>query len=174
MKTFITTLLVTISLFTSVIKSCLAQQPTLATATSAVTTSVGATAPADRSVKATSVGAYKLTVVLSAVNKRSGKLYVGLANNAETFEKESLVNKIVDVPASGEITVTFDSLAAGQYAVRVYQDLNDNKKIDFSGMIPTEPFGFSNMTMVMGPPEFGQCAFDLAEDKRISVSMIEM
>lgn len=164
MKTLPTTLIITASLFIYALKPCSAQQSTLSSATSVVTT-----APPDRSV-----GAYKLTVVLSAVNKRSGKLYVGLANNAETFEKEPLKNRVIDVPASGQILVTFDSLAAGQYAVRIYQDLNGNKKIDFSGMMPTEPFGFSNVTMVMGPPEFGQCAFDLTEDKRISVSMIEM
>ena len=165
MKTLIPILALAACLLAGVSRSCFAQQSASAAHTALAGHSIGTTS---------SVGAYQLTVVLSGVNKRSGKLYVGLANNAETFEKESLRNKVIDVPASGEIAITFDSLTAGQYAVRVYQDLNDNQKIDFSGMMPTEPFGFSNVTMVMGPPEFGQCAFDLNKDKRITITMINM
>lgn len=119
-------------------------------------------------------GNHKLTIVLSGVNSRTGKFYVGLANNEETFTKKSLRDTVVSVPASGEVAIVFDKLTAGRYAVRVYQDLNDNRIIDFSGQIPAEPFGFSNVAMVMGPPTFDQCAFDLAENKSISVNLIEM
>lgn len=118
--------------------------------------------------------AYTLTVVVSNVSKRTGKIHIGLANDAASFDGESLRTQVVDVPASGELVVTFDSLVAGRYAVRLYQDLNGNEKIDFNGPMPAEPFGFSNVTMLMGPPNFGQCAFDLAENKRIPVSLMEM
>jgi uncharacterized protein (DUF2141 family) len=117
---------------------------------------------------------HKLTVTLSGVNKRSGKVYVGLANDAKSFTGESILQKSVDVPASGEISVTFDALKPGRYAVRVYQDLNDNQKIDMAGMMPTEPFGFSNVSVLMGPPDFEQSAFDLTADQGIKVTMIEM
>lgn len=117
---------------------------------------------------------YTLTVVIPNVPKRTGKIHLGLANSTETFDGESLRTKVVDIPASGELVVTFDSLVAGRYAVRLFQDLNGNEKIDFDGPMPTEPFGFSNVTMLMGPPSFGQCAFDLAENKRIPISLMEM
>lgn len=117
---------------------------------------------------------YTLTVVIQNVSKRTGKIRLGLANDAASFDGESFRTQIVDIPASGDLVVTFDSLVAGRYAVRLYQDLNGNEKIDFNGPMPAEPFGFSNVTMLMGPPNFGQCAFDLAENKRIPVSLIEM
>ncbi|QKZ11801.1 DUF2141 domain-containing protein [Spirosoma sp. KUDC1026] len=117
---------------------------------------------------------HKLTVTLSGVNKRSGKVYIGLANDASSFSGQSIMQKSVDVPASGEISITFDKLKTGRYAVRVYQDLNDNQKIDMAGMMPTEPFGFSNVSVLMGPPDFDQSAFDLDADKSINITMIEM
>lgn len=99
---------------------------------------------------------------------------MGLATNAASFMGESTQKKAVDVPASGELTVTFEGLAPGRYAVRVYQDLNDNQKMDFSGQMPTEPFGFSNVAMLMGPPDFDQSSFELTQNQSIRVRMIEM
>ncbi|QHW01261.1 DUF2141 domain-containing protein [Spirosoma endbachense] len=115
-----------------------------------------------------------MTVVVSDVNNRTGKLYIGLANDETTFKGQSVKNIAIDVPASGEITVTFDGLTAGRYAVRLYQDLNSNQKLDFSGQMPAEPFGFSNVTRLMGPPSFDQCSFELTENKAIRISMMEM
>lgn len=117
---------------------------------------------------------HKLTVVIGQIMKRSGKLYIGLANNESSFKGESIKSQSVDVPASGEISVTFDGLAPGRYAVRVFQDLNNNQKMDFSGQMPDEPFSFSNVTMLMGPPNFDQSSFELNESKTISIRMMEM
>lgn len=117
---------------------------------------------------------HKLTVVIGQIMKRSGKLYIGLANNESSFKGESIKSQSIDVPASGEISVTFDGLAPGRYAVRVFQDLNNNQKMDFSGQMPDEPFGFSNVTMLMGPPNFDQSSFELNESKTISIRMMEM
>ncbi|GAB4015652.1 DUF2141 domain-containing protein [Spirosoma koreense] len=117
---------------------------------------------------------HKLTVVVSNVNNRSGKLYVGLAKDKASFTGESIQRKAVDVTPSGEITTTFEALAPGRYAVRVYQDLNDNQKMDFAGQMPSEPFGFSNVTMLMGPPDFDESSFEVNADKSISIRMIEM
>ena len=121
-----------------------------------------------------STATHKLTVVLPTIKQRTGKLHIGLANSQESFDGASIQTKVVDVPASGEVSVTFDSLVAGQYAVRLFQDLNANDKIDFSGQFPNEPFGFSNITMLMGPPAFDQCAFDLTANKTISISLMQM
>ncbi|GAB3037270.1 DUF2141 domain-containing protein [Spirosoma pulveris] len=156
MKTIITSLLVLALVIGNLAKPCLAQQTTATTSTTAAT------------------AAYKLTVVISSVEKRSGKLYVGLANSSETFNGESKATAVADVPASGDITVNFEGIPAGRYAVRIYQDLNDNKKMDFSGQMPAEPFGFSSVTMLMGPPTFDQCAFTLDGNKTIQVGMMSL
>lgn len=122
----------------------------------------------------TATGTYSLTVVMHNVNNRTGKLYVGLGNNQASFMGESIQKKSIDVPASGEITVVFDGLVAGRYAVRVFQDLNGNQKMDFSGQMPGEPFGLSNVAMLMGPPDFDQSSFELNESKSIRIRLLEM
>ncbi|CAN5315644.1 hypothetical protein BH09BAC4_BH09BAC4_02210 [soil metagenome] len=155
MKTLITTLITIVLFISSLNKPCLAQQTT-----AAVSTTTGAT--------------YSLTVVISNVNNRSGKLYVGLANSKASFDGESIQRKTIDIPPSGEITTVFEGLTSGRYAVRLFQDLNGNQKMDFSGQMPTEPFGFSNVAMLMGPPDFDQSSLELTENKSIRVRVMEM
>lgn len=117
---------------------------------------------------------YALTVTFSNVNTRTGKLYIGLANDAASFDGGSFRKTRVDVPPTGQISVSFESLPAGKYAVRVYQDVNGNEKFDMTGQMPNEPFGFSNVKMLMGPPSFDQSAIEIAENKSINISLIEM
>lgn len=155
MKTLVTAITTLILLIANASKPCLAQQ----------TTSVSS---------ASTTATHSLSVVVSNVNKRSGKLYMVLANNQASFTSESIQKKSVDVPPSGEITVTFEGVPSGRYAVRVFQDLNDNQKMDFSGQMPNEPFGFSNVAMLMGPPDFDQSSFELTENQSIRIRMLEM
>jgi uncharacterized protein (DUF2141 family) len=117
---------------------------------------------------------HKLTVTVTGIAQRTGKLHVGLATDDKTFSGKSAITQIVDVPATGDATITFADLKPGKYAVRVLQDMNDNKTMDFSGQMPSEPFGFSNVTMLMGPPTFDQCAFALDGNKSVQVSMMEL
>ena len=117
---------------------------------------------------------YQLTVVIPNVSHREGTLHVGLANDNATFSGESFKTQIIAVPASGAVTVVFDGLPESKYAVRLFQDLNGNKKMDFNGQMPGEPFGFSNIAMLMGPPSYSDAAFDLTENKAIEVLMMEM
>ena len=112
---------------------------------------------------------YKLTVVLNNVAQRTGMLYIGIDNSDATFNKDSYRKTRIAVPATGEVQVSFDGLPAGRYSVRVYQDLNANQKLDFSGPMPTEPFGFSNVKMLMSPPTFNQCAFALDGSKTVEI-----
>ena len=155
MKTLLTSVLTIALLIANLAKPCLAQQTTPATST-------------------TVSGTYSLTVVIHNVNTRSGKLYVGLANNQASFTGESLQRKVIDVTPSGELTTVFEGLTPGKYAVRLFQDLNGNQKMDFSGQMPSEPFGLSNVTMLMGPPDFDQSAVELNENKSIRVRVMEM
>ncbi|PRY32553.1 uncharacterized protein (DUF2141 family) [Spirosoma oryzae] len=117
---------------------------------------------------------HKLTVTVTGIVQRSGKFYVGLATDDKTFSGKSAVTQTIDVPATGDAVVTFSDLKPGKYAVRIFQDMNDNKTMDFSGQMPAEPFGFSNVTMLMGPPTFDQCAFTLDGNKAVQVSMMEL
>ncbi len=115
----------------------------------------------------------KLTVVFSSVAKRTGKIYIALSNDKASFSGSAYRKTRFDVPATGEVSVNFSDLPAGTYAVRLYQDLNNNQKLDRVGPFPSEPFGFSNVSRVLfGAPGFEQCAVILTGDKTITIDLI--
>jgi uncharacterized protein (DUF2141 family) len=63
-------------------------------------------------------------------------------------------------------------LPAGKYAVAVFQDIDNNNKLDrWLGLLPKEPYGFSNNVGKYGPASFDNAAFDLTKDKTISIQL---
>lgn len=66
--------------------------------------------------------------------------------------------------AAGSVTLTFEDVKPGRYAIALLHDENGNGKADRAAlMIPTEGFGFSRDAKVrFGPPRFGEAAFDVA------------
>lgn len=71
-----------------------------------------------------------------------------------------------DAPVKdGKATVTFENVPAGDYAILLYQDKNDNKQMDFeaNGM-PTEPYGASNNIMSFGPPLWNDTKFEVGTE----------
>ena len=151
------TLLITASLIATLFVNALAETPASVTP---------APAAAHREP-----GMYTLTVTLANVTQRTGKIYISVSNSDATFAGGGYRKTRVEVPATGEVSINFEGMPAGTYAIRVFQDLNENQKIDFNGPMPTEPFGFSNLPMLIGPPSFKQCAFELADNKQIAISL---
>lgn len=116
---------------------------------------------------------YSLTVAVKGINQRSGKIFATLSNDANSFPQSGgFANAIAEVSKEGDIILKFENVLEGRYAIVLFQDLNENKKLDMNGMMPAEPFGFSNVTMLMGPPTFEQCAFELSENKTIEIGMM--
>ena len=110
-----------------------------------------------------------LTLSFTNLLERKGTIRVGLATDAANFMGKAAIDTAVTVPATGTLTITFANLPAGTYAVRSYQDVNDNGKLDQENGRPAEPFGFSNLAMLMEPPSFDQTSFRLTQttEKRI-------
>lgn len=117
-------------------------------------------------------GTYKLTINIPNISQRTGTMHVGLIMKPENFMGKSDLDTAVAVPAEGPLTIVIPNLKAGEYAIQLYQDLNNNKVMDRAGMMPTEPFGFSNIAMLMGPPSFEQAAFELKGDTEIRVRLL--
>ena len=74
----------------------------------------------------------------------------------------------------GTVTLTFDDVKPGRYAIALLHDENENGKADRAlGMMPKEGFGFSRDAPVrMGPPKFEDAVMELgAEDTALSIKM---
>ena len=62
-----------------------------------------------------------------------------------------------------QITVEIADVDAGEYAIAVIQDLNENKRLDRNFLkIPKEPYGFSG-AWKKGAASFEQALFDAEE-----------
>lgn len=77
-------------------------------------------------------------------------------------------------PAAGDVTLTFQDIPPGRYAIALLHDENGNGKADRAlTMIPREGFGFSRDAPVqMGPPSFDAAAFQVRQqDVRQTIRM---
>jgi len=69
-------------------------------------------------------------------------------------------------------TFEIHGLPAGMYAIAVYQDVDSDNKLDrWFGIVPKEPYGFSNNVGQYGPVSFDKAAFELSEDKVITIRL---
>jgi uncharacterized protein (DUF2141 family) len=84
-----------------------------------------------------------LKVVVQNIQVGKGSIVVEIYNDEKMFLKKPIASQIQKANNSS-MEFSFN-VPQGMYAVAVYQDLNDNKKLD-AGMfhIPKEPYGFSN------------------------------
>ncbi|MGJ8744607.1 DUF2141 domain-containing protein [Polaribacter sp.] len=111
------------------------------------------------------------TVTATVVNITSDAGKVGFAlYDKSTFRMKPIqgaTSKIVD----GKSSVSFENVAAGEYAIICYHDKNDNNKMDFrpNGM-PLEDYGASNNNMSFGPPKFEDAKF-IVMDKHVSLEI---
>lgn len=115
--------------------------------------------------------AHTLTVQIDQISEQSGKLHVAVYANAESYDqgKNAVAAQIKPVTADSHQLV-FSDLPAGQYAVKLMHDANDNGKLDrnFIG-IPSEGYGFSNNAGEFGPASFAEAAFDVAADTQLTI-----
>lgn len=96
-----------------------------------------------------------IEVTVRNIDEAKGSIRVGLFTNEDNFLKKAIEGKVVK--ASGtEVKVVFENLKAGEYAVSVIHDENENGELDTNGIgMPKEGFAFGNNAMGMfGPPSF--------------------
>ncbi len=111
---------------------------------------------------------YSLKVNVNGFQNTKGKLYWQLLDAKEKTLKQSIEN----IDSKG-ITVEIKDLSAGKYAVRIFQDENNNTKLD-TGLfgIPKEPWGLSNnVKATFGPPRFEELLFEIKANKEISITL---
>ena len=106
--------------------------------------------------------AARIVVTITGLKSNEGGVYVGLYATPSKFLNGTQVDAMKKVRAStAPITVVFDNLPPGAYAVGAYHDENNNDHLDtnFIGL-PTEGYALSNgVRAVASKPTFQQAAF---------------
>ncbi len=102
--------------------------------------------------------AHELTLKIDKVKTLNGNLLVAVYDQAVHYDSNNqwvAVRKIKMTEAP--MLISLGDLPAGHYAVKLFQDENDNGYIDKSVIgIPTEPYGFSNNGGAYGQPSFDE------------------
>jgi len=112
-----------------------------------------------------------IKVTVPNVSNSEGMVVVALYNSSESFlSREPLAVKVSKI-VEGKITVVFEDVAPGTYAVVCLHDKNQNERMDFdaNGM-PLEDYGSSNNSMQMGPPNFDASKFTV-ENKSLDLTV---
>lgn len=113
----------------------------------------------------------QLEVTVKNIQNQKGKILIAIYNSTETFLKEPIQHKVISIEDEAKfptsIQTVFKGLPAGEYAVSVYHDENENWKLDRNWLgIPKEMFGFSNDARAkFSPPTFNECSVGIFSDK---------
>ncbi len=108
-----------------------------------------------------------LRIVATNVKSDQGKLYVWVYDKKDDWLSDRYrTQKSITVAGNRtNDTVTLELLLpAGEYALSIYQDVNDDGKLarNFIGL-PKEPAGLSNnLRPRFGPPKYKDAKFDVA------------
>ena len=102
-------------------------------------------------------------VNVTGLRSDKGTVLVQLASSAEDYDEDERAFRAAAVKSTDEkATVVFADVPYGEYAVKLFQDENENRKIDIGFLGPKEPYGFSNNVFgTFGPPPFEQAKFPL-------------
>lgn len=111
-----------------------------------------------------------VTVVVSALASESAAVKLYFYNVRETFlvPKGYAFMRVVKPTGQRQVRLPV-RLPAGEWAVVITQDLNNNDKVDKNLLgIPTEPFAFSNNVRPrLAPPAFDDCKFAVREPGQV-------
>lgn len=105
-----------------------------------------------------------ITVVIDNVTSNEGKVLISL-HTTDTFMKGPGIANLESEIKDGKVSLTFENIAPGTYAIMAMHDANDNKRMDYeaNGM-PKERYGMSGNDMSFGPPSFEMAKFEASDE----------
>ncbi len=118
---------------------------------------------------------HHFTVEVSDLVTNKGSVYLGLYDKKGRFLKEKSAFANAKVRTTGnKVSYTFKDLPVGEYAVAVYQDVNNNGKCDRNIIgYPTEGFGFSkNYKPKLSAPTFDDVKIAIKQSTKTSIALI--
>ena len=117
----------------------------------------------------------QMNLQINHIEKIKGDLFVALHSSGDTYlskEAEPFRYTVAEVETKGSQQVSLCDVAAGAYAISIFQDENRNGELDsnFIG-IPKEPYGFSNNLKKMLPPSFEEASFQYKANELVEINL---
>jgi len=118
------------------------------------------------------VHAADLTIKINDIEKGKGHLLIALYEGVEAYDSGKADYSSKVKAENIQESVTFKDLADGEYAIKMYQDENDNNKLDTNLLgIPKEGYGFSNNAGMFGAPKYKKAKFTVKDNTVIEIGL---
>lgn len=116
---------------------------------------------------------HTINVKITNVRNSKGRVQLQVYKDKESYGKQEPW-KVYYVSKDGlkdkTIHYTITGIPSGTYGIAILDDENSNKEMDYSFMVPTEGFGFSNYYhTAWSKPKFESFKFDLSGDFDVTV-----
>jgi uncharacterized protein (DUF2141 family) len=109
----------------------------------------------------------RVVVTVRGFRSRAGSLRVKLVAEADGFPSSDAhvaAKRRVPIDAAAAVSVAFEGLVPGDYAVVALHDEDDDAELDRRLGLPAEGLGFSSGARIrFGPPSFEEARFELGE-----------
>lgn len=105
-----------------------------------------------------------LSLSVDNIETHEGVLQIGLFD-AAGYQTGDVIDAETIRVNGDKVVVTFDGIAPGEYAVKLFQDLDEDGELDTNMMgIPKEPYAFSNNARGrFGPAKWDAAKFSISE-----------
>jgi len=116
---------------------------------------------------------FEVTLNITNIETIEGKLFLSIYQDAQSFKKKEPL-KTISVQVDGKDMTITEKLPQGEYVFFVYQDLNENDKLDrnFLGM-PKEPVGYGNHKGGR-PGGFNKLKIEIKENKSVDIKLFKI
>lgn len=105
-----------------------------------------------------------LEIHVDNIKSKKGSIQFGLFTTEADYLKKPVEKKIIKSTGK-DVTVIFENLQPGDYALSVIHDENENGELDSNAFgIPKEGFAFGNNALgSFGPPPFDKAKITIAD-----------
>lgn len=118
---------------------------------------------------------YDITVKFTNIRNSKGRIQLQFYRSQTHFANENPW-KTIQIEKTGMKNNSFsykiENIPAGNYGICILDDENENKKMDYSFMMPTEGFGFSDYYhTAWSKPKYEDFKFNLHANKDIVIKV---
>jgi uncharacterized protein (DUF2141 family) len=105
---------------------------------------------------------HDITVNIENLGSNKGQVYISLFNTETSFLNKGYKSTMSNIE-NNSCTIYFKNVPEGIYAISLFHDENENKKMDTNFLgIPNEDYGCSNNARgFMGPPKWEDAKFEV-------------
>lgn len=111
-----------------------------------------------------------VTVTLTGVQARGGRLLAALQTHDQFLQPAGAYGDIVENPAAGTVTVTFRNVRPGDYSLSVLHDADNDGTMKMDGALPGEGWAMVNGAALRAMPTWDLVKFTVPASGDVSLT----